>query len=395
MCPLEGTPYRERLLAQIDRCRRIHRYKLAAGSSDPPPPALCVVAGGTNVGKTSLANAVASRPLGSPSALARATRHVTILCHRDRAAAFLDPRFLPGYERVLAERSAPPGEPASEGGVVVLTHDDERFAALALADTPDIDSVLQANHRVAEDLRIAADAVLFVTSEEKYNDEVCVRTLEQAARWGKRVLLVLNKHSEPEPLEDLERRVLPRLASEAPADAPPPALFTVPALPNAAARPDALAQAAAAVRTALERLAQEADRLRAAAQAGARRALALELEELLSALEQEQAAVASYRSELRAIATRAADRWRERSASRPVQQRRRVHEQLVRALHVPVLDDVYRRGAAVFAAIGGFVRERLFGEPSAESRQRELEAEREREEREISETELRRALAEA
>jgi hypothetical protein len=58
------------------------------------------------------------------------------------------------------------------GQLVVLEHRDNDKSQLILVDTPDIDSVEPKNRRAAGDIYLLSDIVVFVTSQEKYADEV-------------------------------------------------------------------------------------------------------------------------------------------------------------------------------------------------------------------------------
>jgi hypothetical protein len=352
--PLEATDYRAAALATIEECRRIARLKL--GPPAPAPP-LAVVAGGTNVGKTTVANALSGAVLGRPTPLARGTKAAVLYVSQAAADAFRRGAFLPGYERRDLGEPAEANEEALAGTLLVLPHPPGAAAldAIALADSPDIDSVFGKNRRVAWDLLYAADALVFVASEEKYNDEVCVRFLAQAARHGKRIFAVLNKSAAPEAAEDFRRQVVPRATAGAPPDAPPAEVFTIPWL-----GPGAQAGAAfAPVRAALAGLAEDGEEAVRRARAGAARALEEELRPALETLRREAELLEHYRAEAREIAAAAARSYRGSLATLPILEFDRVLRLLADALRVPVLDDFYARLREAGRPIGGFVRRAL------------------------------------
>ncbi len=79
----------------------------------------------------------------------------------------------------------------------MVAHQRESLAHLALVDTPDLDSVEVPNRQMAEDLYLLADAVVFVSSQEKYADQVPYQFLQRIRRDGKLAFLLLNKAETP------------------------------------------------------------------------------------------------------------------------------------------------------------------------------------------------------
>lgn len=60
-------------------------------------------------------------------------------------------------------------------------------------DSPDIDSLAKAHHRMAEDIFQLSDFVIFVVSQEKYADERLNRFLRRVVEERKKFLIVVNK----------------------------------------------------------------------------------------------------------------------------------------------------------------------------------------------------------
>ena len=62
-----------------------------------------------------------------------------------------------------------------------------------MVDTPDLDSVEAVNRQIAQDLYILSDAAIFVTSQEKYADEIPFQLLQKIRRGKKPYFFILNK----------------------------------------------------------------------------------------------------------------------------------------------------------------------------------------------------------
>lgn len=82
------------------------------------------------------------------------------------------------------------GEP---GRLFIEGHNRGDLGHLVLVDTPDLDSLEEANRRSAMDLAFMADAIVFVASQEKYADEVPSQFLRKLLRDGKLVYFIINK----------------------------------------------------------------------------------------------------------------------------------------------------------------------------------------------------------
>ena len=144
---------------------------LAALEVPPSVPALVVMLGGTGVGKSELFNALIDRPGASPSS-------DTVRCHTSQpvlAIHPLDRAHLPaltGLEPVLVDGGVPRG--------------------VTLADTPDIDGMIERHHGVTRQVLERADLVLFVTDPDRRAN---LQVLEELRRWAprKRWLFALTK----------------------------------------------------------------------------------------------------------------------------------------------------------------------------------------------------------
>ena len=162
-----------------------------------------VFLGGTGTGKSTLFNALCGkvlsatgveRPMTSgPIAYAYAGAPV------EEAFPFSD---IPPMRIDATGEHVTPAQGQS-GRLLVLDHQREEWSKLVLVDTPDLDSVEEENRRMAEDLYLLSDWVLFVTSQEKYADEVPSLFLRRILGDGKSYQIILNKADASAVKEDL------------------------------------------------------------------------------------------------------------------------------------------------------------------------------------------------
>jgi hypothetical protein len=133
-------------------------------------PLLAVAGGSTGAGKSTLVNSIVGEQISPVGARRPTTRHPVLVCHPDDAAWF---RQASRLSRIEERKTLPPG--------------------LALLDTPDIDSVEEANRLLAEQLLAGADLWLFVTTAVRYADAVPWELLTEARDRGTTVAIVLNR----------------------------------------------------------------------------------------------------------------------------------------------------------------------------------------------------------
>jgi hypothetical protein len=170
---------RDELIAQIEDY-------LLPRLSNLDAPLLAVVGGSTGAGKSTLINGLVSRPVSRTGVLRPTTRSPVLVCHPDDTDWFSDERVFPGLTRVTGDGSA-------AGASLVLLPVDAVPRGLALLDSPDIDSVEEANRLLATQLLSAADLWLFVTTAARYADAVPWEFLEQARERSTALALVLNR----------------------------------------------------------------------------------------------------------------------------------------------------------------------------------------------------------
>jgi GTPase Era involved in 16S rRNA processing len=152
-----------------------------------------VFLGGTGTGKSTLFNALCGRVLSETGVERPKTSgpiaYAPAACPVEKAFPFWD---APLTRMRVTGGDFKPAEGLA-GRLLVLDHNEEAWSDVVLVDTPDLDSVEEKNRRMAEDLYLLSDWVLFVTSQEKYADEVPSLFLGRVLKDGKPCHLILNK----------------------------------------------------------------------------------------------------------------------------------------------------------------------------------------------------------
>lgn len=165
--------------------RQLDDYVIAR-LADLDAPALIVVGGSTGAGKSTLVNSLLGTVVTRPGVLRPTTRAPVLVHHPSEAARFLGDRVLPGLARISGAHS----DSVTELELVAL---DSLPSTVALLDTPDIDSVVDANRELAGHLLAAADLWVFVTTAARYADAVPWSFLADARRRGVALVVVLNR----------------------------------------------------------------------------------------------------------------------------------------------------------------------------------------------------------
>jgi len=104
------------------------------------------------------------------------TNSPVLACHPDDIDWFAENNFLPTLPRVRQEGLARSGR----DGLLVLAASEGMPRGIALLDTPDIDSVVQAHHEFAYQFLDASDLWLFMTSASRYADGPVWEILQHA-----------------------------------------------------------------------------------------------------------------------------------------------------------------------------------------------------------------------
>lgn len=164
-------------------------------------PLLAVVGGSTGAGKSTLVNSLLREQVSRSGVLRPTTRAPVLVYNEHEEAWFTGDRILPSLARLTGDdaESTPDahGSAASdvEGKISSLRMRSSSFmpAGLAMLDAPDIDSVVEANRVLANQLLSAADLWIFVTTAARYADAVPWQLLKQAAAQGTSIAVVLDR----------------------------------------------------------------------------------------------------------------------------------------------------------------------------------------------------------
>lgn len=142
---------------------------------DPDGPLLVAVFGSTGSGKSTIVNSVAGREVSRPGTLRPTTRAAVVWCHREHAD---------GLDRLRAV-----------GDVEIVPDDHPDLRAISVVDTPDVDSVVEEHRRQAVAILARSDAVVHVTTPQRYADAVPWAILRDVVRRDVPVLVVTNRLS--------------------------------------------------------------------------------------------------------------------------------------------------------------------------------------------------------
>ncbi|MBN1425520.1 50S ribosome-binding GTPase, partial [Candidatus Fermentibacteria bacterium] len=320
------------------RILRILRDKLGTASSDRP--LLAVVAGGTNVGKSTVCNLLAGMQVSTVSALARKTRS-PVVC----GAAPGDRSLLPGVRsmRVVGEAgSAEVDEPT-----VFITETPFPPTGCLLIDSPDMDSDYLPNQLWAWRLLDAADAVVLVVTPEKYHDAAVSDFLVEAAMLGRALVGVMNKSESAEAFEDFVRMVWRPVAADAPVVEIPRRLD--------------LSGEGAPLREIVEGWCARARQIKAASLDGSARVLGRELEALTDLAAREQRWLAELHEGIGTALDEALHSYRRQISGERFEELDRVFRRLMREFRIPVVDDFYDGVRSVTTILAGRIRGLLGG----------------------------------
>jgi energy-coupling factor transporter ATP-binding protein EcfA2 len=160
---------RTKLLSQIDDYL-LPRVRRSAA------PILVALVGSTGAGKSTLVNSIVGAHVSATGVRRPTTNSPVLACHPDEIDWFAENNFLPTLPRVRQEGLARAGR----DGLLVLAASEGMPRGIALLDTPDIDSVVQAHHEFALQFLDASDLWLFMTSASRYADGPVWEILQHA-----------------------------------------------------------------------------------------------------------------------------------------------------------------------------------------------------------------------
>jgi energy-coupling factor transporter ATP-binding protein EcfA2 len=178
----EARAERRKLLSQIDDYL-LPRLRQSGA------PVLVALVGSTGAGKSTLMNSLVGAQVSNTGTRRPTTNSPVLACHPGDARWFAENVFLPTLPRVRQQGLAMPGR----DGLLVLAENEGMPEGVALLDTPDIDSVVQAHREFAHQFLDASDLWLFMTSASRYADAAVWELLKQAKERDAALAIVLSR----------------------------------------------------------------------------------------------------------------------------------------------------------------------------------------------------------
>jgi energy-coupling factor transporter ATP-binding protein EcfA2 len=173
---------RRKLLSQIDDY-------LLPRLRESGAPILVALVGSTGAGKSTLVNSIVGSQVSMTGIRRPTTNSPVLACNPDDVGWFAENVFLPTVPRVRQEGLARSGR----DGLLVLAANEGMPKGVALLDTPDIDSVVEAHHQFAHQFLDASDLWLFMTTASRYADATVWELLQHARGRGAALGLVLSR----------------------------------------------------------------------------------------------------------------------------------------------------------------------------------------------------------
>jgi hypothetical protein len=178
----EARAERRKLLSQIDDYL-LPRLRQSGA------PILVALVGSTGAGKSTLMNSLVGMQVSQTGIRRPTTNSPVLACHPSDAHWFAENVFLPTLPRVRQQGLAMPGR----DGLLVLAASEGMPRGIALLDTPDIDSVVQAHRDFAHQFLDACDLWLFMTSARRYADAAVWELLQDARDRAAALAVVLSR----------------------------------------------------------------------------------------------------------------------------------------------------------------------------------------------------------
>ena len=161
------------------------------------PHLIVAVVGGTNIGKSVIFNHIAGFRASSSSPLASGTKHPVCLIPDGFAARHDLQSLFPAFELRPWTDSDEALASYTEHCLFWRTSHDVP-PNLVILDTPDVDSDAPINWQRADAVRQAADVLVAVLTQQKYNDAAVKQFFRKAAEEDKAALIVFNQVELPE-----------------------------------------------------------------------------------------------------------------------------------------------------------------------------------------------------
>src|SRR5579883_1828633 len=161
----------------------------------PPTPLFVAVVGGAGTGKSTVVNLLLGSVVAEANPQAGYTRHPTAYVPAGSAAPWPSTLgFLGPLRRLSGDHPANLDEDVYQVRQVPAVGPDDPLAEFVVWDCPDM-TTWAATGYVSRLMEVAAlaDVVVYVASDERYNDEVPTQFLDLLARAGKAIVVCLTK----------------------------------------------------------------------------------------------------------------------------------------------------------------------------------------------------------
>jgi hypothetical protein len=152
-------------------------------------PILVALVGSTGAGKSTLMNSLVGRQVSATGIRRPTTNSPVLACNPGDMRWFAENVFLPTLPRVRQQGLAMPGR----DGLLVLAASEGMPEGVAVLDTPDIDSVVQAHRDFANQFLDASDLWLFVTTARRYADAAVWEMLKDGRDRGAALAIALSR----------------------------------------------------------------------------------------------------------------------------------------------------------------------------------------------------------
>lgn len=158
---------------------------------------IVAVVGGTNIGKSVVFNHIAGFRASASSPLASGTKHPVCLVPEGFAQSHDLQALFPSFE-LCPWTSGDEALRDEAAHCLFWRSQDQVPANLILLDTPDVDSDAPVNWQRADAVRQAADVLVAVLTQQKYNDAAVKQFFRKAAAEDKAALIVFNQVELPD-----------------------------------------------------------------------------------------------------------------------------------------------------------------------------------------------------
>jgi hypothetical protein len=179
IAPLEGREWFELL-----QCKLLPQVK-------GPPLLIVAIVGGTNIGKSVIFNHLAGETASAATPLAAGTKHPVCLS----PPGCNDPALLGRlFEHFRLRAWQSPDDPLIEAAEDLIFWRVGRNVPprLVLLDAPDVDSDATVNWQRARAVRQAADVLIALLTQQKYNDAAVKEYIQEAVLADKPIIVIFN-----------------------------------------------------------------------------------------------------------------------------------------------------------------------------------------------------------